>query len=341
MFIKRAAVLLFTIITISIVCTTNKSRVTTKSNGIELKVMTWNIWGRLNLDPRYSLDGKTARERVIEILQESEADIITMTETYGSAADIAAAMDYNYYTPASDANLTIFSRYPIVAAGNIRDLSPFSFIRATIELPNKKKIQVYNIWLTSEGRHIVDIKNDTISDGDFDRGDEARYHHLLELLSHEQFKTDLENMEDVPVIVAGDFNCVSHLDYTPTSKKNNLNYRRVLENKTSKAMMEAGFVDSYRAVHPNITTATLGYTWTTVGQGFMYQSDHGFVPVDRNPEPEYRDPCARIDYIYSAGSDIISTDSKTIIHHSSNSSRSFPEVPSDHGAVLSTFRIRD
>jgi endonuclease/exonuclease/phosphatase family metal-dependent hydrolase len=232
MFIKRAAVLLFAIVIICYSCSSYKEIVSSKLNGFELKVMTWNIWGRLNLDPRYTINGETARARVIEILQESEADIITMTETYGSASAIAAALDYSYYTPSPDANLTIFSRYPIVASGNIRDLSPFSFITATIELPNKKKVQVYNIWLTSEGRHIVDIKNDTISDATFDRGDEVRYDHLLELLNHEQFISDLENKEDVPLIVAGDFNCVSHLDYTPTTKSQHLNYGRVLENKT-------------------------------------------------------------------------------------------------------------
>jgi len=200
MFIKRAIVLLFTIITIGYACSTNKGAEPSNSNDFDLKVMTWNIWGRLNLKTRYTIDGKTARSRVIDILQESEADIITMTETYGSAADIAAALDYSYYTPAPDANLTIFSRYPIVSSGNIRGLSPFSFITATIELPNKKKVQVYNIWLTSEGRHIVDIKNDIIADADFNNGDEVRYLHLLELLSHEQFKTDLENKENVPNI---------------------------------------------------------------------------------------------------------------------------------------------
>ena len=341
MFIKKSIVPLFVIVFIGIAYNLNYEMPPSKSNGFELKVMTWNIWGRLNLDPRYTIDGKTARARVIEILQESEADVITMTETYGSATDIAAALDFGYYTPTPDANLTIFSRYPIIASGNIRDLSPFSFITATIELPDEKKIQVYNIWLTSEGRHIVDIKNDTISDATFDSGDEVRNDHLLELLNHEQFIADLENREEVALIVAGDFNCVSHLDYTPATPKKHLNYSRVLENKTSKAMMDAGFIDSYRSIHPNISEETLGYTWTTVGQGYMYQSDQGFVPVDKNPEPQYRDPFARIDFIYSAGSDIIPTHSKTIIHHSSNLSRSFPEFPSDHGAVISTFRVAE
>ena len=144
-----------------------KKENTLNSKPIEVKLMTWNIWGRLNLDPRYTINGKTGRDRVIEIIKESEADIITMTETYGSAADIAAALNYNYYTPSPDANLTIFSRFPLENFGNITNLSPFSFIAGTAKLPNGTKIRIYNIWLTSGGRHIVEIKNDSISDKEF------------------------------------------------------------------------------------------------------------------------------------------------------------------------------
>ncbi len=184
-----------------------------------IKVMTWNIWGRLNIDPRYTIDSKTGRDRVIEIIRKSDADIVTMTETYGSAADIAKALKFRYYTPSPDANLTIFSRYPLANFGNLRHLSSFSFIKATVNLPNNKKVKIYNIWLTSGGRHIVEIKNTAISDEVFNNGDENRYNHLQELLQHPDFKNDLANKDEIPLIVAGDFNCISHLDYTKETKE--------------------------------------------------------------------------------------------------------------------------
>ena len=301
--------------------------------------MTWNIWGKLNLEPKYSIGGKTARQRVIEIISDSGADIITMTEAYGSAADIATALDYHYYTPHPDANLAIFSRYPMENFGDIEGLSSFSFIVSTVNLPNNRKVRVYNIWLTSEGRHIVEIKNKSLSDQEFNQGDQIRYNHLLQLLSHVNFKEDVVNVDRVPVIVAGDFNCVSHLDYNLKSKSRGLNHSRVLNCQTSKAMADVGFTDTYRAAHPLVIDKTLGYTWTTVGQGYTYVSGEGFVPVDSNLQPQYQDPYARIDYIYSAGKFIKPVNSKTIIHHRSNSDRSFPEFPSDHGAVLTTFQV--
>lgn len=308
---------------------------------VKIKVMSWNIWGKLNVEPKYTINNKTARARVIDIIKDSGADIIGMIETYGSASEIATALNYHYYTPSPKANLTIFSRYPLEKMGVVKDLSPFSFISATVKLPNNKKLRFYNIWLTSGGRHIVDIKNDKIPDSIFNNGDNNRYKHLQQLLQNDHFKADLAKKDSIPLIVAGDFNCVSHLDYTILTQNEGLNYNRILPSKTSKAMEINGFVDTYRASNPTITKETLGYTWTTVGEGYVFKSGEGFVPINEpHPEPEYRNPYARIDFIYCTGKNIKPITSKTISHHTSNKERSFPEFPSDHAAVLSTLEIR-
>ena len=313
-----------------------------KAGPVQFKLMTWNIWGRLNQDPRYTIAGKTARQRMIEVIRKSKADIITMTEAYGSAADIAKALGYHYYTHSPRDNLAIFSRYPLENAGTIKGLSPFSFIAATVMLPEGGKIRVYNIWLTSKGRHIVEIRDKKVGDEQFAAGDDIRYKHLLQLLEHPAFRKDIADSNKVPVIVAGDFNCVSHLDYTEKTKALGLNYSRVLPIRVSMAMLEAGFTDTYRFVHPDITKNTLGHTWTTVGPGFTYRQGKGFVPVaeGKNPQPEHRGLFARIDYIYCTGKGLKAVQSHTITHHFSNASRSFPEFPSDHAAVLTIFELQ-
>ena len=149
----------------------------------------------------------------------------------------------------------------------------------------------------------------------------------------------LKNADNVPVIVAGDFNCVSHLDYSVVTRQSNLNQRRVLPIKASKSMHAAGFNDTYRYANPDINESTLGYTWTTVGMGFVYKDGEGFVPVEKNPEPQFRDPYARIDRIYATGSNIGIIQSKVITHHHDHAHRSFPEFPSDHAAVMTEFAI--
>lgn len=304
-----------------------------------LKVMTWNIWGQLNQDPRYTNNEKTARERTIEIIGQSGADIIAMIETYGSAADIAKALKFHHYTPSAGANLCIFSRYPLTDIEPLVGLSPFSFIAATVNLPDGQKIRVYDIWLTSGGRHIVEVKNKELSDLDFCAGDDLRYDQLQKFLSHDDFQEGIANSADTPVIVAGDFNCVSHLDHTRGTRHSKLNQGRVLSIKVSRAMHKAGFSDTYRQSNPDILDSTLGHTWTTVGMGYKYVSGQGFVPVKNNPNPQYRDPYARIDYIYSMGSRLEAIQSTVITHHPSQSRRSFPEFPSDHAAVLTEFKI--
>ena len=307
----------------------------------ELKVMTWNIWGRLNQDPRYTINDKTARERVIDIIEASRADIIAMVETYGSAADIAAALGFHYHTAGPEENLCIFSRYPLSDLYLLSDLNPFSFIAATITLPGNQPIRLYDIWLTSGGRHIVDIKNPTVSDDEFSEGDDIRHDHLLNLLEHDDFKKYYSSADSIPIIVAGDFNCVSHLDHSIWTKAEGLNHARALTIEASRAMADLGFVDTFRAANPDVTRNTYGYTWTTVGPEFVYESDKGFMPTDDHPRPEYRDPYARIDYIYSLGKKLEVFDSKTISHHASRQDRSFPEFPSDHAAVMTTFRVAD
>jgi len=105
--------------------------------------------------------------------------------------------------------------------------------------------------------------------------------------------------------------------------------------------VSASFTDTYRTTNPKITKETLGYTWTSVALEFTYESDMGFVPInsETNPKPEYRNPFARKDFINSIGNKLLPLNSTTIVHHNSNLSRSFPEFPSDLGAVLTTFKI--
>lgn len=107
-----------------------------------------------------------------------------------------------------------------------------------------------------------------------------------------------------------------------------------------QAMHKECFEDTFRQSNPDILDSTLGHTWTTVGTGYQYVSGKGVVPVKVHPQPEYRDPYARIDYIYAIGSRLEAINSQVIRHHRSQSERSFPEFLSDHAAVLTEFQLR-
>jgi exonuclease III len=307
-----------------------------------LKVMAWNIWGKLNQQERYAFDGKTARERTIEIIQDSGADVIAMVETYGSASDIAKALGYYHYTPGAKANLCIFSKYKLTDVGTPKGLSSFSYVAATAHLSDTQKVRIYCIWLTSGGRHIVAIKDTALSDADFVKGDNNRAAMIKSFLGHAEVQKYLKNHNEVPVIVAGDLNCVSHLDYTKETAAVKLNFGRVLDNApTHDALLKLGFIDTYRATNPAITKDTLGYTWTTVGSDFLYTTGKGFLPLGdkKHPRPDKCGSFARIDFVYSLGPGLKPVKSQVISHYRTHTGRSFMEFPSDHAAVLTTFSL--
>ena len=93
-----------------------------------------------------------------------------------------------------------------------------------------------------------------------------------------------------------------------------------------------------RQANPDIKKTTLGHTWTAVGKDYVYESGKGFVKTDKHPRPEYQDPYARIDYIYSKGS-LTASESRVIERHHDFPDRQFPVFPSDHAAVATTFRV--
>lgn len=276
-----------------------------------LKVITWNIWGRLNLEKRYFFENKSARSRTIEIVKDSGADIIAMIETYGSAKEISEKLEFYYYTPSKNANLSIFSRYRIKKFGTLQNLSSFSFIQATIFLADKKEVsssvQVYCIWLTSGGRNIVAIKNKKISDTEFVKEDNNRYQMMKKFLKHKSVKKSIRLSDKIPVIITGDFNCVSSVDFNEDTKKIGLNFGRALEQTpTHDLTTRLGFIDTYRFTNPQITKETLGYTWTTVGKGYDYNPKKDFVPVENmsDERTKYRGKYARINFYLFIGKKI-------------------------------------
>ena len=330
--LKTVIIIIFTLV--NVVSAQNKPH--------KLRVLAWNIWGKLNQDARYTTDGKTNRQKTIEIIKASKADVVVMIETYGSAEAIAKALNFHYYTPSAGANLCIFSRYPLSDFGDLKGISSFSFIKATVNISATQKVRFYPIWLTSGGRHINQIRSSKLSDEDFTKGDDLRHRHLQDLIKHADFVKYDANSDKIPVIVAGDFNCVSHLDYTEKTQKDKLNYSRILPIKVSLEMEKLGYTDTYRSANPKITEKTLGYTWTTVGLNYTWVSGKGFVSVDpkKTPRPESQGGFSRIDYIYSKGTRLKTNWSKTLTYHPEHKDKSFPYWPSDHGAVLTEFCIK-
>ena len=271
----------------------------TEWDGQPLKVLAWNIWhgGR-----RKGKDEGV--RRVVDVIRSSGADIVLMQETYGSGPRISARLGFDYYLRSS--NLSIMSRYPI---RNVHRLfSSFHFGGATIELKPGVEIQAYSLWihyLPDVGKELEDgfTAAQIVAADQETRGSQIDSI-LAELLPH------LDRAPAVPVIIGGDFNSGSHLDWTEQAAHLDNHMSRVVGWPVSVAMQRNGFEDSYRLAKPDPVAAP-GLTWS----------------------PEFPDSHQdRIDYVYMRAGDWKVLDSKVLATHPDG-------WPSDHAAGLSTLEL--
>ncbi len=266
----------------------------------ELKVMTFNIWhgGRETGELAGPL-------RVVDIIRDSGADIVAMQETYGSGERIAGELGYSLYLRSD--NLSIMSRYPIM--DTLDAYEPFNSGAVTIDVDGQPVVVASN-WLNypfdywdllEKGKSIDSAAWREQFQGEKNAGILRGIVNVL--------RPVIENSAMVPVIVCGDFNSGSHLDWVPETRHLNQGY--VMPFPATQLMEEEGFIDSFREIHPD-PLAVRGITWTPA-----------------LPEA-FQD---RIDYIFYKGDILKAVDSKIIDTHPVS-------YPSDHAAVLTTFQIK-
>lgn len=268
-----------------------------------LRTMVWNIWhgGR-----RY---GKhVGVERVVQTIKDAQPDVIALIETYGSGEIIADALGYHFYLISS--NLSIMSRFPINKT--IKAFRPFNFGGAEIDLGNERQLTFLNTWLHYLPDYSKDVIDGVISGKDLIMAEkETRHSEVKSILK--EIRPLYSKSGNNPVIMLGDFNSGSHLDWVESTK--NIHNDYTVKWPVSMEMIKAGFKDSFRELNIN-PLLDPGLTWTP--RAATSSSKYGL-----------RD---RIDYIYYKGG-LVPIESKVIDYH--------PLMfPSDHAAVLTVFEIK-
>lgn len=280
----------------------------------ELKVLSWNIWhaGHTKAYQQKGCDG------TIGILKKSEADVILMIETYGAAPMVADSLGYDYAL-LSD-NLCIYSRYPIKQTFTFPDsISTFNFGGVEIDMDGTP-VRLFDTWL----HYLPDMRlaptdkpeQEILAwDNEGTRDDEIRK--ILSIIQPILSETD-----SIPVIMGGDFNAHSHLDWTEATKDMYNHGGSTVQWSVSKEMLNAGFKDSFREIHPD-PAKNIGTTW-------LY---------DNSDNPTRSD---RIDFIYYQGKTIRAAHSEIYNQELAkpltfNGEEFF--YASDHGLVLTTFKI--
>ena len=270
----------------------------------EIKVMTWNIWhGGLHGDKASDFKEDTTNTlNVLKVIEYENPDIIFMQETYCCGMDIAKEAGYPYSRRGSS-NLSIHSKYPIIDTINL--FKPFNSHGVIIDFEGEK-LMCINIWLNylpDSFHDIITLSPDSLILGE----KKTRLKEISAILSE---LDNLEKSTDIPIIIAGDFNSGSHLDWGENTR--DYHYDKIVEWPVSKKMIENGYTDSYREINTD-PLKTLDGTW-------------GFLNDDIISD--------RIDFIYYK-SEYLKTKSSRIIHE--NPPNGF--FNSDHRAILSIFEL--
>ena len=273
----------------------------------DLQVLAWNIWNGGD-EARYAKDEATKiakQQAIVEVIKASGADVVAMVETYGSGEAIAKGLGFHFHPRGT--NVAILSRWPVIEDVSVYE--PFNCVGAIVELPDKRRVAIYSVWI----HYVDDIWTDPHSrdgrdaaqllaaDGD-SRRDEMRS--ILRGIDEK-----MRTRPGAPVILAGDFNSNSHLDYVAAAREQ---YGIVAEWPVTRLVTDAGFRDAYRTVRPKVDRAA-DRTWSP-----------------RFPE-QIQD---RIDFVFWRGETLEAVEAKML-------DQCEPRWPSDHAAVWAKFRWRD
>jgi endonuclease/exonuclease/phosphatase family metal-dependent hydrolase len=267
---------------------------------VELRIMIFNIWlggDQVNL------------RRTFEAIRAADPDIVLLQEAEGQTRRFAETLGWPYAMERRH----IISKHPLFdppAAG-----ADFAYV----EVRPGRFVAVANIHLTSDPYGPYAVREGKTAAEVLALEEETR---LPEI---DVYIAQLAPVAagGVPVIIGGDFNAPSHLDWTEATVTARPQVRFPLEWPVSKALADAGFHDSYRDVHAD-PVAKPGITWTS-----------GYPVPHRNAD----EAIDRIDQIHALGN--ATTVASQLVGEASG-----PYVdigispwPSDHHGLVSTFSV--
>jgi len=147
-----------------------------------------------------------------------------------------------------------------------------------------RELLVWSIWIDWRS-FITYTLRDTpeISDEDLLAGERvgsSRQQQADAIIAHLRDSGQLD--ADIPLLVGGDWNCPSHLDWTVDTARV-YKRRRALALPVSTAMQRAGFMDTFRMVYPNPVQRP-GITWSPLHRttgGPDARVEQAFERIDR------------------------------------------------------------
>ncbi|MBX9586220.1 MAG: hypothetical protein K2X50_03070 [Gammaproteobacteria bacterium] len=239
-------------------------------------------------------------EKTIEAIKAVNPDIIAIEEANGNIPELAQMLGMKYYNN----RFQVISRFPLIDPSCGKGFFIFA------ELVPNKVIAISNVHLPSDPYGPSEFFHDASA------SDILKLENQIRLPTIKKYLSVLGPLlkESFPIILAGDFNSPSHQDWDE------------IEWPVSKAVISAGFRDSYRELFPD-TKKHPGHTWCASR------------PKVTGWNPNLEDTQDRIDFIFVSGS--IKTIQNKIIGevNSPYADIAILPWPSDHRAIVSTLAI--
>lgn len=305
----------------------------------QLNLLTFNT---INAGQGLETPVANAFEKTIEVIKASQADIACLNEVKADveqpdgswqpdgpsvANKIASALNFNVFDQSSfyaeDAART--NNHPALWADSIISRFPIeggtpSGYGAQINV-NGQKVHVFCLNMDYKPYPAYQINNIEYEGYPFIKTEKEAIHYAnmahkagMDILSAE---INTVAKSSAAVFVMGDFNEPSHRDWTAKAVQAKLQPVKVAWPTTS-GLESLGFVDTYRAAHPDEVSHP-GLTWT---------------PTTAENDPE--DHHDRIDYVFAKAPGLAVLRSAVLGEKSERADIVITPWPSDHRAVVST-----
>ena len=258
-------------------------------------------------------------EQTAAVIRLAQADIVVVCEQWGNAEPLADLLGFTCHivvAPPYWQSVAVLSRYPILDtfANGVR-----------LELESRQSACVFGVHLTSTPYQPYQVRDKAYTSNEeiLDEARKAREQELVVVLS--EIQPLMEAGERV--LLCGDFNEPSHLDWTQASAREGRHFGLEMSWPNSKRVTESGMEDAYRVVFPDVCRYP-GYTWTSVpglGVGGSERAEH-----------EVHD---RIDFVYHAGPGLDPISASIIGENNRNADLVVSPFPSDHRAVAVKYQI--
>jgi endonuclease/exonuclease/phosphatase family metal-dependent hydrolase len=292
-------------------------------NGSEFSVMSFNCWYQFS-----KIDDGLAK--AVSSIKEAGADVVGLQECSVETADkLAEALGF-HRVKSGVGGAQIISRHPIIDTFDVTGIDPTRAVATKIHIDGKPGHDVvfYNIHLDAGhyGPYAARPAGATLQQVLEEEKKSQRDEQMAGIL--ESMTARLAQSGEAPVILTGDFNSPSHLDWV---EKTSASHSGITSVPWPATMLpfQAGLVDSFRLLHPDPADAP-GTTWST---------------IHKEGEPQ-----DRIDYIFHKGTKIEPTSSRVFAGTAGKTIGAWgcdisPVVdnpwPSDHAAVVTVYRWRN